>query len=288
MAFCRSAPVAALEFTLGIGLLALLADQIGTILRIGTAQRGIVVDTVFFQVVEREDRARPVVDHVHAVARGLVGGPVDRQIEGQDAERIDQVVDHQAGGVAGIGRSEARQHQIEAAVLGLDAGVEADRLACIFLRPLQAQLRGDVEQAGDADGRIHEEARHGGRGTVGIALEDLVDGRYRFTEIVEQVAHALLRRLWHPVAIDDRNGTQRDDIDDAVERKHDAVGGLDRIPYFVGTGIARCATAHKRSADSHRDKRMAGFTYHHSRQTLDHLRKPRGHPASPGGPGQNR
>jgi hypothetical protein len=174
-----------------------------------------------------------------------------------------------------------RQHEIEAAVLGLDAGVEADGLAHVFLGPLEAELARNVEQAGDADGRIHEETRHGGGGAIGVALEDLVDGRHRLAEIVEQVAHALLRRLRHPVAIDHRDGTQGDDVDNAVERKQDPVGGLDRIPNFGGAGVTRCTATHERGGGSHCDERTAGFPHHHSRQILDHLRKPRGHPAGP-------
>ena len=47
-------------------------------------------------------------------------------------------------------------------------------------------------------GRIHQEARHGGGGATGIALEDLVDGGDRLAQIVEQVADAPLRPLRYP------------------------------------------------------------------------------------------
>ena len=122
-------------------------------------------------------------------------------------------------------------------------GEEQERLFGVFLGPLEAEHGGHIEQSGDTDGRIHQKARHRRGGAVRIALEHLVDRRHRLAEIVEEVAHALLCGLRHPVAIDDGDGAQRDDVDDAVEREQEAVGRLDRVPDFGGAGVIRRTSA---------------------------------------------
>src|SRR6266446_6492969 len=234
--------VATLELALGVGFLTLRADQFGAVLGVGRTQRGIVVDAVLLEIVEGEHGARAIVDDGKRVARPGIVEPVDVEGDRQDLERVDGIVDHQAGGIAGVGRTDQRQHEVEAAVLRLNAfgRPHADGLAGIFLGALHAEHGGDIEQASQAQRRIHQEARHGGGGATGVTLEDLVDGGERLAQIVEQVADALLRPLRHPVAIHYREGPDRNHVDGAIDRKYEPVGRLDRVPGFGGTRIARC------------------------------------------------
>ena len=111
---------------------------------------------------------------------------------------------------------------------------------------MQADRRGDVEDAGDADRRIDQEAADRGGGAAGVALHHLVDRRHRLAEIVEHVVHAALRGRRHPVAIEHRERPDGDDVDGPVDREDEAVGRLERIPRLVRAGIAAGAATQQR------------------------------------------
>jgi hypothetical protein len=113
-------------------------------------------------------------------------------------------------------------------------GPHADGLAEILLGRRHAEFLGDVEDAEDADGGVDQEAGDGLRRARRLALGHLVDRRHRLAEILHDIADPALDRLGHPEFVGHRDRPDDQHVDRAVDREHEPVGDLQRIPRLAG------------------------------------------------------
>jgi hypothetical protein len=92
-----------------------------------------------------------------------------------------------------------------------------------------AQLARHIEQAGDAERGIDQEAANGGAGAIHVALQHVVNHDDGCAQVAQEAAHAVLRLLRQHAAIEQRRRLDQDAIDHAVEFEDAAVQPFERI-----------------------------------------------------------
>ena len=114
-------------------------------------------------------------------------------------EGIEKQIDHPSQNVARIARPDQRDEQIGSFVRAINGQSLSEILVMTHIAP----AGGRVDDAGDADGRIHPRPDQGHAGPIHFALQDVVrdnDGRI---QMVEHVADRIPHRLGHDTAIDE-------------------------------------------------------------------------------------
>ena len=123
---------------------------------------------------------------------------------------------------------------------------------------LDAEFAGDIEQAEDADGGVHQHPRQAVSGISGFALHETVGANPGFAEVAKEVANAGLGRQWHTGVIGLGHRTGDVGIEGLVDRVHRAIEVFVRV-----VRVFRChAQAGKRHApDGEQATQCVGFQY---------------------------
>ncbi len=169
-------------------------------------------------------------------------------------ERVDQVVHHQARAVARVGRTDDRQHDVEAAILRLDACPHADTVlpksSLVRSRPklFATSKRPPATPIVELTRKraMVVAARLGSPWKTSLMA---VTGSPRLSRTLR----AGLRPVGHEVAVHHRQRPERDDVDGAVDGEDEAVGGFQRIPDLGRTSIACGAAPDHRPGEGDRD-----------------------------------
>ena len=103
-------------------------------------------------------------------------------------ERIDQEIDDDADGIAGIGRPKQRQYHIGA----FRHSPNRQGLAEVLVMAFHAHIGGDIVQPQDADGGIDHEPGRRGEGPVQFPLQDIVEEDHRRAQVIERVVDPVL------------------------------------------------------------------------------------------------
>ena len=112
---------------------------------------------------------------------------------------------------------------------------------------LDAGLAGDVEQAAQAEDRIHREPHYGVVGAFGLALQRVVHEGPDIAEVGEEIAHAIAGQTRSDVAVDRGHRLQDGTVQAVVERVDAAVERLERVLGIAGLARRGGAAAEQRS-----------------------------------------
>src|SRR3954453_19382871 len=161
-------------------------------------------------VAERDLRA--LIDGVEAVDRGV---EVDRVEDLLDAwyRAGGRGVDGGAAGVPDVRGPEDRQHEVGA---GRDAP-PSQGLAEVLAMLGQAEPGRDVEQAEDADRRVHDQAAGRGAEHGGAGLQRAVQPVPELAEVAEEVPHAPPHRVGHHPLVAAGDRQEDPAVEDRVE-----------------------------------------------------------------------
>ena len=140
---------------------------------------------------------------VHGAAAGTgENGEIPVAVRSPKIERIDQEIDDDADGIAGIGRPEQRQHNIGA----FRHAPNRQGLAEVLVMAFQAHFGSDIDHPQDADGGIDHEPCRRGEGPVQFPLQDVVEEDHRRAQIIQRVVDPVLEELRDDVTVERGHG----------------------------------------------------------------------------------
>ena len=139
----------------------------------------------------------------------------------------EEVVRHQAEGIAHRGRAEKWQHQV-------GAGVHtpyAQRLAEVTKVPVQTHTGRWIKQAADAHRRVDHQPRGIAGAVFEFALQEIIDDGGRRNQVAHEIADANAHRTRRHLHIAAGRGTQDGVIEFGIEREHRAVDAFETIAW---------------------------------------------------------
>ena len=140
-------------------------------------------------------------------------------------QRVEQGVEADADTVTHVGRAKQRQHQIHAFARTPDRESLTEILSVAF----KAHGRGDIEDAGYADGAVDHEPADGFNRPIRLSLQDIASQGHGCVQGFEDPAHGVLDLRGKQIAIKHGQGLEQQALDKLVEGEDRPVHGFERI-----------------------------------------------------------
>jgi hypothetical protein len=169
-----------------------------------------------------------------------------RRIDVRD--RIEEEIDYARRRVAQCRGAEERQGQVRPRAYAPDC----ERLTEVLVVGLQADRSRHVEQPGEPERAVEQEAAGVAQSQLGLALQELVDDRRRVFEVAQEIADADTHPARRDLLIALGDGLERGAVDGVVELVHVAV---ESFPTIVGK---RAAGRGRATCGQHRNQYRSG------------------------------
>ena len=119
---------------------------------------------------------------------------------------------------------------------------------------------GDIDEAGEPDHGIEEEALSGVAGALPFALGDIVDECERERQVADRIADAALHGGGHDLAIHEGGGAQDDRVEHLVDGEDNPVQRLQRVA--VGNILRFLAGARRQRRGESKEKNQKDRARH--------------------------
>ncbi len=138
---------------------------------------------------------------------------------------VGGTLDNEAGPVAQIGRACDRQHQVRPFAYAPGCQRASEVGAAVG----QAVLPGDIDEAGETEHRVENEALGGIPGPLPFALGDVIDECERKRQVPNHIVGAAPDRAGHHRSIDEGGRAENDRVEQVVDGEDQPVQRLERI-----------------------------------------------------------
>ncbi|MBV6475109.1 MAG: hypothetical protein MOGDAGHF_00621 [Rhodocyclaceae bacterium] len=203
-------------------------NQAATALQIGIAHITVLVQRRFLDNLVGLEQLGAVADDT--------GG--EQQIAGLNVihvgNRVGGNVKDQADGIPHVARTEERQDNIRTIV---DAPA-AEGLADVLFMLFHAHGTGDIDDAEESDGGIHQDAAGIRSSLCRLALQQVVHPDHQVGNVRKEVGDAGLDRRGQHGLVAGCDGLDDDLVETFVEAEHGAVEALDRILRIPARGAS--------------------------------------------------